>query len=575
MSDQPLASEERFYPTATRLGSSVALVGLGVITLLGWLLVSALTICLNESPRYAAVAQGALSGSWLASRWLLGLFGGLDTACQPSALARALGLIGLVYLASLAVLDGGRVPRRLALALVLTVTGASHVVLLASPALLSTDILDYASYGRVAAVHASNPYVVPPAAFAGDAFAGYGAWQGVVTVYGPLWTAVDAAIARALPAGDAVQLVLVYKGLAELAVLASLGALWWLLGRWTGPAQRPLALTVFAWNPLVLVELVANGHNDALMLLLVLLGMVPLTVLAAPEGLRDDEQARPGRQTGDRVSSGFRPVAGGTRLWAAALVCLTLGALVKFVPAAVGAAVALVWLRRRPGGRATVLVAGVLLSVVLVVSVPWLSSTDVLRPLLGIVSGGQRFKDGWQDAPAAWIAVRILPTLGVPAEPATLRESVARAIAWAVTRGVFVACIALEVRFLWRQARSEMPVAVRAVVTSSARALLLAVLLFVTQVYPWYYLWPLPLVTLLGWRSILAKASVALTVTFLPAYYLREFQSYGVFYVPLYVAAALVLVVVLNYGASAWRAVARQPVRPATLASADPLVERS
>ena len=89
--------------------------------------------------------------------------------------------------------------------------------------------------------------------------------------------------------------------------------------------------------------------------------------------------------------------------------------------------------------------------------------------------------------------------------------------------------------------------------------LLLAVLLFVTQVYPWYFLWPLPLVTVLGWRSPLAKAVVAFGLAFLPAYYLREFQSYGIFYLPLYLLAAVVVLAV-TWGSDhvprrrAWRA---------------------
>jgi hypothetical protein len=188
-----------------------------------------------------------------------------------------------------------------------------------------------------------------------------------------------------------------------------------------------------------------------------------------------------------------------------------------------------------------VLVGGLLVVIAGLVSWPWLSSPDVLEPLLGIANGGQRFKDGWQDAVAAWIAVRVLPPLGVPAEPAQVREGVSRSIAWGVTRLIFVVYLALETRWLWRQSRAAHVVAARAIAQSSARVLLLAVLLFVTQVYPWYFLWPLPLASLLGWRSPVTRAAVAFGLAFLPAYYLREFQSYGVFYLPLYVLAALVV----------------------------------
>jgi hypothetical protein len=320
--------------------------------------------------------------------------------------------------------------------------------------------------------------------------------------------------------------VLAYKSLALAAQLGNLALIWWLLGRWRAlgltPSSRVAAFAVFAWNPVALLELVGNGHNEALMLLLVLVGLAALTV-AAERGWRN----------------GWA--------WLLALVSLLLGSLVKFVPAAVGGAVALVWLRGLRGARQRVLGGVLLVGLVVGLSAlmawPWLDSWGVWRPLLGIATGGQRFKDGWQDAPAAWLAVRLLPALGVPADPPTVRESVSRTIVWGVTRAAFVVYLAFELRHLWRQSAAELPVALGAAVTSAARALLLAILLFVTQVYPWYFVWPLPLVTLLGWRSLLTRATVVFGVSFLPAYYLREFQSYGVFYLPLYVVAALVVLV--------------------------------
>jgi hypothetical protein len=491
------------------------LAGLALLAI--WSLVSALTACLNESPRFSGVAQAAHPGLFQAASWLLARFGLVDSggSCDASMLARLLGLAGLVYLAGLFILHGGRLPRRFAIGLVLVVALACQVVLFATPALLSTDILDYASYGRVAGIYAQNPYVVTPeTTLVSDPLFAFGAWQQVVTVYGPLWTSIDAAMARAFPAGDPVQLVLAYKGLAWLIQLGNLALVGWLVARWLSEAEQATALAMFAWNPLVLLELVGNGHNDALMVLFVLLGLVALTAA------RDSMSAW---------------------LWLAALACFELGALVKFVPLAPLAAVVLVGLRRLPNARARLrwglLVSGVLLAIAALVSWPWLSSADVLQPLPGIANGGQRFKDGWQDAVAAWLAVRVLPPLGVPAEPATVRESVSRSLAWGLTRLVFLVYLVGETTRLWR--RSRQPDAIRAIAESSARALLLAVLLFVTQVYPWYFVWPLPLATLLGWRSQVARAVVAFGLAFLPAYYLREFQSYGIFYLPLYLLAAL------------------------------------
>ena len=104
-----------------------------------------------------------------------------------------------------------------------------------------------------------------------------------------------------------------------------------------------------------------------------------------------------------------------------ALFCLTLGALVKFVPAGIGAILSLVWLRRSPTTRAGLrraLILAVMVGLLsIVVAWPWLDSPAIGGPLLGLAAGGQRFKDVWQDAPAAWLTVRFVPLLGVPTIP--------------------------------------------------------------------------------------------------------------------------------------------------------------
>jgi hypothetical protein len=77
---------------------------------------------------------------------------------------------------------------------------------------------------------------------------------------------------------------------------------------------------------------------------------------------------------------------------------------------------------------------------------------------------------------------------------------------------------------------------------------LLAILLYVSQVYPWYFLWPLPLACLVGWRNPTSQAVVILGLCFLPAYYLREFESYGVFYLPIYLLVGLAILAVIWTG---------------------------
>jgi hypothetical protein len=481
--------------------------------------VAALTVCLNESPDLARDLVSALPFADAAARWLLPLFapfGASAQACDPTAHARALASAGLAYVVAIFALDLACIRGRVVWALVAAAAAVMQLAMLLMPALLSSDIIDYATHGRVASLHGANPYVMTPSQFPADPLSSLGAWPTVVTVYGPLWTQVDAALTGVLPDSNLVRLVFAYKLFALVANLVSVVLIGWLALRWgrSGATHvRPLvAVTMWLWNPLVNLELIGNGHNEAAMLALVVAGLALLTLAI---------QYR--RQQW---------------LWFVGLLTLWLGTLVKFVPAAIETVFAIVWLRSIDGVQGRVLrilaLVALLSAVSLAVAAPWLDSPAVAAPLLGLASGGQRFKDVWQDAPAAWLTVRVVPLLGVPDDPATLRMDVARVIVWTVTRGIFVLYVLLEAWRLWRAKNVE-----RAVALASMRVLLLSLLLYTSQVYAWYFLWPLPFACLLGPRNGWSRAVLVFGLTFLPAFYLREFQAYGVFEMPLYAEIGL------------------------------------
>jgi hypothetical protein len=514
--------------------------GLGICAaVLIWahLAVAALTVCLNETPalqddlRQELPASGAIAASLLPFFWPLGAGDAASpAACTPAAPARAMALAGLAYLLGVFILDRCKLVARIGWLVVCGVAVVIQLSMLLMPALLSSDIIDYASHGRVASLHAANPYVVPPASFPADPFSSLGAWPNVVTVYGPLWTRIDAAVTGALPTGYVAELALAYKALALASVVASAVLIVWIVRSWNSigitAASPVVALALWVWNPLVNVELVGNAHNEAVMILLVLMAFALLT--AATRRARR------------------------TLFWLAALTCLWLGALLKFVPAAVAAIVALVWLRQAPTAmhraRRLALLVGIVVPVAIVVAWPWLDSVAVVEPVLGLAAGGQRFKDAWQDAPAAWLTVRVVPRLGVPDDPATLRMDVARVMVWSVTRVLFAAYVCLEAWLLWRRSAASGPAVLVMIASTAQRVLLLAILLYVSQVYAWYFLWPLPLACLVGWRNPSSQAVVILGLCFLPAYYLREFESYGVFYLPIYLLVGLAIVAVIWTG---------------------------
>jgi hypothetical protein len=524
--------------------ATLGLVACGVVLVWSHVAVAALAVCLNETPALAADLRQAAPPIDAVARGLLPLFaplgvglGGATPSCDAAAPARAVAVAGLAYVAGLVVLARSAIPTRLTWIVVGVVTAVIQLSLLAMPGLWSSDVLDYASHGRVAAVHAANPYVMTPADFPADPFARLGGWPDVVTVYGPLWTRLEVAITGALPDGTSVHLALAFKLLALASELTSAGLIFWIVRRWRGigatDATPVAAVAMWVWNPLVNLETIGSAHNEAVMIVFVLLAFALLS-----------EAARPRQRA---LAEKF--------LWPIALVCLWLGALVKFVPAGIEAIVALVWLRRatspsRAFGRALLLLAA-LVAVTIIVAWPWLDSSAVAGPLLGLAAGGQRFKDVWQDAPAAWLTVRVMPRLGVPEAD---RMDVARAVVWSATRTLFVAYLAVEGWLLWRGASGDPGYVLRKIALASVRALLMAVLLYVSQVYAWYFLWPLPVACLLGVREAWSRAAIVFGLTFLPAFYLREFQSYGVFYMPIYAVLGVALVTLIQ----TWYALGRR-----------------
>lgn len=141
--------------------------------------------------------------------------------------------------------------------------------LLAAYPINATDVYRYVIRGRIAAVFGQNPYVAPPAAFAGDSFRPLaGEWAGETSPYGPLWEIVAAGLAAVT--GDRLLLgVLLFKGLALACFVIAAALIWSLLppGR-----ARPAYTLLWAWNPALLLTFALNGHNDALMVLWLVLG---------------------------------------------------------------------------------------------------------------------------------------------------------------------------------------------------------------------------------------------------------------------------------------------------------------
>jgi uncharacterized membrane protein len=72
--------------------------------------------------------------------------------------------------------------------------------------------------------------------------------------------------------GNVRREIVLLKGIAIAATLGSSAVIWLILGR-VRRDQQLLGTLVFLWNPTIIWELAGEGHNDALMILFVLLAM--------------------------------------------------------------------------------------------------------------------------------------------------------------------------------------------------------------------------------------------------------------------------------------------------------------
>jgi hypothetical protein len=160
-------------------------------------------------------------------------------------------------------------------ALAFTLPVLCNVAWLAAAPSLSIDVLSYISHGYVRAGLGENPYLVPSSAVATSPIAAdlaaYG-WRPVhpVTPYGPLITQLETVVAGLPWSVDG--MVIAFKVVAVACSLAT-AALIWVILRQVRPDRRDLGTAAYLWNPMIVVELAGEGHNDAIMVMFVLLAL--------------------------------------------------------------------------------------------------------------------------------------------------------------------------------------------------------------------------------------------------------------------------------------------------------------
>ncbi|MBA2302934.1 MAG: hypothetical protein H0W08_09900 [Acidobacteria bacterium] len=204
-------------------------------------------------------------------------------ALAPDALLRApasglgalLSTLVYVVLATLAVASwcwAMRIARSVELASVWPLIAISALVLtplLGHPALLSDDLYLYDLYGRTISVYGANPIVTAPSSFVNDPHLHWVHWKNLPSSYGPIWLMLSGVLSGI--GGDSITtVVIVYRAAGAVLHLAIIAVVWHLLR--AGRRRTAVAETLFyAWNPLVLLEVVGNAHNDVLVALFAVL----------------------------------------------------------------------------------------------------------------------------------------------------------------------------------------------------------------------------------------------------------------------------------------------------------------
>lgn len=205
--------------------------------------------------------------------YLVGAFGRSDVN---------LGLAGLIVVLMLMCLSYWTIVRRaerLSVWAVLAPIGALNMLVVLGPPILSTDVFSYVAYSRMGGLYHLNPYLHGPNVIASDPLYPFvGAkWITTPTVYGPLFTAFG----YLLTPFDLAVNVLAYKLVAAASSLLVVGFVWKAaVLRGLNPVK---AITLVGLNPVTILYGVGGGHNDLIMLAL-LMGAVYL-LLCNREGV--------------------------------------------------------------------------------------------------------------------------------------------------------------------------------------------------------------------------------------------------------------------------------------------------
>ncbi len=128
----------------------------------------------------------------------------------------------------------------------------------------SGDMMEYLVRGRLLGLYHVSPYRHLPAEFPGDILFPYSTWKNNPDSYGPVWVYLETLPALVFPNSVTGMIWLEKMILLTTGVLA----IYYFnrIIRQSGFSRRNQLLALFAFNPLLLISTVIDGHNDTAML---------------------------------------------------------------------------------------------------------------------------------------------------------------------------------------------------------------------------------------------------------------------------------------------------------------------
>lgn len=175
----------------------------------------------------------------------------------------------LIYLSAFKLIKQSNNPEKL-IKIIILFTLVFSIILLLLPAIGSADIFNYIFRARVFTVYDKNPYLVTTADFPNDIFYDFSPklWNVLPMQYGPPWAALSICFSF-IAKNNFFWNQFLYK---LLALLTNFGIIYFIykIVSLIKPAYKINGLLLYAWNPLILFEVINNGHNDILLVFFML-----------------------------------------------------------------------------------------------------------------------------------------------------------------------------------------------------------------------------------------------------------------------------------------------------------------